>query len=177
MENILNIQNLHVEYHADGKTVHAVNGIDLSLDKKQTLGLVGETGAGKTTTALALLRLIPNPPGKITAGEVWFNGENLLTKSEREMRKIRGNKISMIFQDPMTALNPVLTVSDQIAEVIRIHQKCSRKEAEKRAGDDGACRYSCRTLQGISPSIVRRYEAEDRNCHRLGLQSAASDCG
>ena len=133
MENILNIQNLHVEYHADGKTVHAVNGIDLSLDKKQTLGLVGETGAGKTTTALALLRLIPNPPGKITAGEVWFNGENLLTKSEREMRKIRGNKISMIFQDPMTALNPVLTMSDQIAEVIRIHQKCSRKEAEKRA--------------------------------------------
>lgn len=133
MEKILNIKNLRVEYRADGKTVHAVNGINLSLDKKQTLGLVGETGAGKTTTALALLRLIPNPPGRITEGEVWFNGENLLNKSEREMRKIRGNKISMIFQDPMTALNPVLTVSDQIAEVIRIHQKCSRKEAERRA--------------------------------------------
>ena len=106
--NLLNIRGLSVEFHTDSGVVKAVNGMDLSLNKKETLGLVGETGAGKTTTALAILNLVPDPPGIITAGEVEFEGENILEKKEKDMRKIRGEKISMIFQDPMTSLNPVM---------------------------------------------------------------------
>ena len=133
MGTILEIRDLSVEFHSDGHIVHAVNGIRLKLREKETLGLVGETGAGKTTTALSIMQLISSPPGKITRGEILFEGEDLLKKPAKEMRKIRGNKISMIFQDPMTALNPVLTVSDQIAEVIRNHQKCSRAQALQQA--------------------------------------------
>ena len=133
MGTILEIRDLSVEFHSDGHIVHAVNGIRLKLREKETLGLVGETGAGKTTTALSIMQLISSPPGKITRGEILFEGDDLLKKPAKEMRKIRGNKISMIFQDPMTALNPVLTVSDQIAEVIRNHQKCSRAQALQQA--------------------------------------------
>ena len=114
-------------------TVQAVNHIDLSIEKGETLGLVGETGAGKTTTALGILRLVPDPPGKIVSGSIQFDGEELLEASEARMRHIRGGAISMIFQDPMTALNPVLQVQDQIAEVIALHKKCSRGEANRRA--------------------------------------------
>ena len=135
MGTILEIRDLSVEFHSDGHIVHAVNGIHLKLREKETLGLVGETGAGKTTTALSIMQLISSPPGKITRGEILFEGDDLLKKPAKEMRKIRGNKISMIFQDPMTALNPVLTVSDQIAEVIRNHQKCSRAQALQQAVD------------------------------------------
>lgn len=133
--SLLEIKNLVIHYLTDDGCVQAVNGIDLSLEKGDTLGLVGETGAGKTTTALGIMRLIPNPPGKIIDGEIIFNGENLLEKSEAEMRKIRGGKISMIFQDPMTALNPVLQVDRQIAEVIQHHTKCTYREAMHRALD------------------------------------------
>ena len=133
MGTILEIRDLYVEFHSDEHIVHAVNGIHLKLREKETLGLVGETGAGKTTTALSIMQLISSPPGKITRGEILFEGDDLLKKPAKEMRKIRGNKISMIFQDPMTALNPVLTVSDQIAEVIRNHQKCSRAQALQQA--------------------------------------------
>lgn len=130
----LEIKELHVHYITDTATVKAVNGIDLSLQKGETLGLVGETGAGKTTTALSLLRLIPDPPGKIMDGDIRLEGESLLKYKESEMRKLRGNKIAMIFQDPMTSLNPVLTVGDQIAEVIKFHHKgISLGEANKRA--------------------------------------------
>ncbi|MBE5784295.1 MAG: ABC transporter ATP-binding protein [Clostridiales bacterium] len=132
-ENILEIKDLYVQYSAGKDTVRAVNGITLSLEKGESLGLVGETGAGKTTTALSIMGLIPNPPGKITGGEILYRGENLREKSEKEMRKIRGNEISMIFQDPMTALNPMLTVGDQIAEVIRLHQNVTKAEAFQRA--------------------------------------------
>ena len=103
---LLNIKNLVVQYITDDGVVEAVNGIDIELNEKETLGLVGETGAGKTTTALSILRLVPDPPGKIIDGEIYFEGENILEKSVEDMRKIRGNKISMIFQDPMTSLNP-----------------------------------------------------------------------
>ena len=133
MGTILEIRDLYVEFHSDEHIAHAVNGIHLKLREKETLGLVGETGAGKTTTALSIMQLISSPPGKITRGEILFEGDDLLKKPAKEMRKIRGNKISMIFQDPMTALNPVLTVSDQIAEVIRNHQKCSRAQALQQA--------------------------------------------
>ena len=114
-QNILEIKDLFVQYSAGRDTVRAVNGINLTLEEGESLGLVGETGAGKTTTALSIMRLIPNPPGKITGGEILYRGENLMEKSEAEMRKIRGHEISMIFQDPMTALNPMLSVGDQIA--------------------------------------------------------------
>jgi peptide/nickel transport system ATP-binding protein len=100
---------------------------------KEVIGFVGETGAGKTTTAMGIMRLIPNPPGKILGGEIIFQGRNLLELSEAEMREIRGDKITMIFQDPMTSLNPVLTVGEQIAEVVLLHNKISKKEAMERA--------------------------------------------
>ena len=132
-QNILEIKDLFVQYSAGRDTVRAVNGINLTLEEGESLGLVGETGAGKTTTALSIMRLIPNPPGKITGGEILYRGENLMEKSEAEMRKIRGHEISMIFQDPMTALNPMLSVGDQIAEVIRLHEKISRADAMRKA--------------------------------------------
>ena len=127
--SILEIKNLNVHYLTDEGTVYAVNGVNLSLEPGESLGLVGETGAGKTTISLSVIGTLPMPPGKITEGEIWFEGKNLLKLSEREMRKIRGKKISMIFQDPMTALNPLKTVGDQIAEGIKEHSKCSRKDA------------------------------------------------
>ena len=133
--SLLEIKDLSIQYVTDESVVSAVNGISLTLDEGTTLGLVGETGAGKTTTALGIMRLVPDPPGKITGGQILYRGEDLFQKSEREMRKIRGKDISMIFQDPMTALNPVHPVGRQIAEVIKLHQNCSAKEAAKRAGE------------------------------------------
>ena len=117
--NLLEIKDLYVQYTADGRAVEAVNGITITVKKGDTLGLVGETGAGKTTTALAIMGLVPDPPGKVTSGEILLNGENLLQKSAKDMRTIRGKDIAMIFQDPMTSLNPVLPVGDQIREVIQ----------------------------------------------------------
>ena len=130
--SFLEIKDLTIHFLTDDGCVQAVGGIDLTLEKGGTLGLVGETGAGKTTTALGILRLIPSP-GKIVKGEIWLDGENLMEKSELEMRRIRGKRIAMIFQDPMTALNPVLRVDEQIAEGIRIHEGCSKTEALGRA--------------------------------------------
>ncbi len=130
--SFLEIKDLTIHFLTDDGCVQAVGGIDLSLEKGGTLGLVGETGAGKTTTALGILRLIPSP-GKIVKGEIRLDGENLMEKSELEMRRIRGKRIAMIFQDPMTALNPVLRVDEQIAEGIRIHEGCSKTEALDRA--------------------------------------------
>lgn len=135
MSKILEIKDLTIHYVTDDEVVRAVNDISVSLEEGESLGLVGETGAGKTTTAMGILGLVPDPPGKIIGGEVLYKGRNLLELSEAEMRKIRGHEISMIFQDPMTALNPVLTVGDQIMEVIKLHQKVSKAEAMKRAMD------------------------------------------
>lgn len=130
---LLQVKNLHVHYITDDADVSAVNGISFELRKGDTIGLVGETGAGKTTTAMAIMQLIPDPPGVIKEGEIIFNGKNLIENSEKENQKIRGNGISMIFQDPMTALNPTMTIGKQLMEVIQRHNKVSRAEAEKRA--------------------------------------------
>jgi len=130
---ILNIENLVVHYETENGIVQAVNGINLKLEKKKAIGLVGETGAGKTTTALAMLCLIPEPPGVIKSGVIELDGENILTKNIKELEKIRGKDISMIFQDPMTALNPVFTVGEQIAESIILHEKVTRGEAHENA--------------------------------------------
>ena len=132
---LLRVRDLTIEYVTGSGTVHAVNGISFDINRGETLGLVGETGAGKTTTALGLMQLIPDPPGRITGGSIEFNGRDLLKMSKSEKRSFRGREASMIFQDPMTALNPVLTVGEQIAEVVRIHKKISRKEALKTAAE------------------------------------------
>jgi len=125
----LEINNLVVEYRTDDGVVHALNGIDLEIEKGKTLGFVGETGAGKTTTGLSILRLVPDPPGVTVDGTIKLNGENIFDKTEKEMETIRGKAVSMIFQDPMTSLNPVLTVEDQIAEVIEHHEKCGKEQS------------------------------------------------
>ena len=133
MENVLTIKDLTIQYRTNERVVEAVNHLNLTLGKGESLGLVGETGAGKTTTALGIMGLVPDPPGIICGGEIVFEGEDLLKMGKHKRRLIRGNKISMIFQDPMTSLNPVMTVGDQIAESIRIHEKVSRAQAAKRA--------------------------------------------
>lgn len=132
-DKLLNIKDLTIQYKTEDGVVKAVNGINLDLKEGETLGLVGETGAGKTTTALGVMRLIPNPPGEIMSGNIEFEGRDLLSLSEDDMRGIRGNKISMIFQDPMTSLNPVLSVGEQISEVILIHQDINVETAVDKA--------------------------------------------
>jgi peptide/nickel transport system ATP-binding protein len=132
-ENLLEIKNLSVEYHTDDAVVYAVNNISLEVKKGESIGLVGETGAGKTTIAKSVLGILPQLQAKIKSGEIYFEGNDLLKLSEKEMQKIRGNKIAMIFQDPMTALNPIETVGFQIAEAIKRHNKIKRQEARERA--------------------------------------------
>ena len=132
-DKLLEIRDLVVHYETDEAVVEAVNHISFSLEAGDTLGLVGETGAGKTTVALSIMGLLPYPPAHIISGSILLDGQDITKCKERELRKIRGNKASMIFQDPMTALNPVRTVGDQIAEVVRLHQKVSRKEAWAKA--------------------------------------------
>ena len=134
-QTLLSVEDLNIVYEVDGEITRAVTGLNLNLNKGETLGLIGETGAGKTTTALGLMRLVPDPPGRITAGKVVYDGQDLLQLPEEEMRHIRGNRISMIFQDPMTSLNPVMPVGEQIAEVIRIHEAVSKDEAISKAGE------------------------------------------
>ncbi len=126
---LLKIRNLHTYFFTDEGVAKAVDGVDLELEEGGTLGVVGESGCGKSVTALSIMRLIPEPPGKITKGEILFEGTDLLRISEAEMRKIRGRSISMIFQEPMTSLNPVFQIGDQISEVLRLHEGMSRKGA------------------------------------------------
>ena len=150
-ETLLQIRDLVVQYSADDDIVHAVNGIDLTLEKGQILGLVGETGAGKTTTALAILKLLPKYSAKITGGQILFDGTDITAASEKEMRKLRGNRISMIFQDPMTSLSPVARVGKQISEVIRLHNPdMSRKEVDEKLDE-------ILTMVGIPPERKVEY--------------------
>ena len=130
---LLSIRNLSVEYHANDSVIRAVNGVSLDLDAGCTLGLVGETGSGKTTIAKSIMRILLQPPAVIREGEVFFDGRDLLKLSEKEMRRVRGGDISMVFQDPMTALNPIAYVGDQIAEAIRLHEKPGKLEAKRKA--------------------------------------------
>ncbi len=132
---VLDVRDLAVSFKTEDGTVRAVNGLSFSVEAGTTLGIVGESGSGKSVTSLAIMRLIPQPPGKIDRGRVFFKGEDLLAKSESEMRKIRGRDIAMIFQDPMTSLNPVLTVGEQIAEATRLHLGYSKRDALAKAVD------------------------------------------
>src|SRR5665647_1579995 len=120
---ILEIENLTIHYETEDEVVKAVRGISLKLERRKAIGLVGETGAGKTTTALAILRLVPSPPGVIKSGSIKVEGKDIFALNYEQLQKMRGNDVSMVFQDPMTSLNPVFTVGRQIAETIRIHEK------------------------------------------------------
>ena len=151
-EKMLEIKDLSVIYETDLETVYAVNGVTLSLEKGATLGLVGETGAGKTTLALTLMRLLPERTGKVTSGCITFEGENVVELPEANIRKIRGDKIAMIFQDPMTSLNPVLTVGEQIAEALYVHNDSGRSKEEIEARVDETL-----TLVGIPPARKHEY--------------------
>jgi len=130
---LLSVEHLEVQFKTQDGIVRAVNDVSFHVDRGETLGIVGESGSGKSVTAMSLMRLIPNPPGKIAGGRVMFDGEDLLQLSEPDMRHIRGNRIAMIFQDPMTSLNPVLTIGRQITESLELHMKLSNREARRRA--------------------------------------------
>ncbi len=149
-EPILHVKDLVVHYETDEAVVEAVNGLTFTVGKKKTLGLVGETGAGKTTTALSILNLVANPPGKIKQGEILLEGKNVLDFSQDELENMRGNDVAMIFQDPMTALNPVMTVGEQIAQSFEIHEKLGKKEAFEKA-------KTMLKLVGISESRAQDY--------------------
>lgn len=135
-EKLLEIQDLHVHYNSNGETVRAVNGVSFSIGRQETLGLVGETGAGKTTTALSIMQLLPEKIGQICQGSIRLNGSELLEEKAAAMREIRGAKIAMIFQDPMTSLNPVITVGDQILEALNLHNTDNKSKEELEARVD-----------------------------------------
>jgi oligopeptide/dipeptide ABC transporter ATP-binding protein len=133
MSKLLEVKNLKTYFYTDDGVAKAVDDVSFDLDKGETLGLVGESGCGKSVSALSIMRLIPNPPGKIVGGEILFKGENLVKKTEKEMQDIRGNDVAMIFQEPMTSLNPVFTCGYQIDEAVILHQNVSKEEAKKRS--------------------------------------------
>lgn len=150
-EVFLSVEDLSVEYTSDAKVIHAVNNISFQLRRGSTLGLVGETGAGKTSIAKAIIGILPNPPARVPNGKIILDGEDLLRLPEKSMREIRGQKVSMIFQDPMTALNPVMPIGDQIAEAVRLHnQNFSKADAQKRA-------LEMLTMVGITPERYSEY--------------------
>ncbi len=132
---LIQVKNLSVDFHTEESTVHAVRGVSFSIPKGKTVGLVGESGSGKSVTALSLMRLLSEPPGRISGGEVFLEDKNILNLSEKQMRKIRGNRMSMIFQEPMSSLNPVFTVGNQIAEALILHQALSKKQAFQKTID------------------------------------------
>lgn len=149
-EKLLEVKNLNVIYETDYATIYAVNGIDLTVYKGETLGLVGETGAGKTTTALSIMRLLPEKIGLIKEGHIEFDGKNITEATEEDMQLLRGESVSMIFQDPMTSLNPILNIEDQIAEVLMLHKDLSRGEIAKRVDE-------ILELVGIPPERKKEY--------------------
>jgi peptide/nickel transport system ATP-binding protein len=134
-ERLLDVKNLKTYFFTDEGVVRAVDGVDLYIDKGETLGVVGESGCGKSVTALSIMKLIPQPPGKIVEGQILYNGVNLVDLPPNKMRKIRGKEISMVFQEPMTSLNPVFTVGEQIAEALRLHEGLGRREAMDKTVD------------------------------------------
>lgn len=132
-ETVLQVKNLKTYFYTEEGMVPAVDGLDFELGKGETLAIVGESGCGKSVTSLSVLRIVPTPPGKILDGEILYKGEDLLKKSEREMRAVRGNEISMIFQEPLTSLNPVFTIGKQITDILRMHQGMNKKQAYEKA--------------------------------------------
>jgi oligopeptide/dipeptide ABC transporter ATP-binding protein len=163
MRPLLEIESLRVEFTRKGRSLPAVSEVSLAVDRGRTLGVVGESGSGKTVTALSILRLVPSPPGRIVAGRIWFQDRDLLAVPEEEMARIRGKDISMVFQEPMTALNPVFTVGEQVAEVYRIHLRLGKGEAWSSAvemlakvGISDAARRACDYPHQLSGGMRQR---------------------
>ena len=186
----LQVRDLVVEYTSDGKVIHAVNGVNFDLERGKALALVGETGAGKTTIAKSIMRILPDPPAHVRSGQVVLQGRDLMKLNEADMRKVRGKEISMIFQDPMTALNPTMRIGDQIAEVIRLHDKVTKAESMQKAQKmletvgitaerygNYPHQFSGLACQRISAPVLRRHEAARGHRHGTGQQPAAPDCG
>jgi oligopeptide transport system ATP-binding protein len=133
MTTLIEVNDLKTRFFTQDGVVHAVNGISYHVDEGETLGIVGESGCGKSVSVLSVMRLIPTPPGKIVGGEVWFEGRDLLKVDQEEIRSVRGNKIAMIFQDPMTSLNPVLTIGQQVSEALQLHMGMNKEQAKQRS--------------------------------------------
>jgi oligopeptide transport system ATP-binding protein len=133
--SLLEVKDLTTRFYTDDGIVQAVNGVSWHVDEGETLGIVGESGCGKSVSVLSILRLIPQPPGKIESGEVWFEEQDLLKLSDDKMRSVRGNKMAMVFQDPMTSLNPVLTINQQISEAVTLHMGMNKKQARERTAE------------------------------------------
>lgn len=167
MEDLLEIKNLYVQYKTERAHVYALNGLDLDIKKGDSIGLVGESGAGKTTTALSILRLLPNNVGSVTDGEILYKGRSVMDMSEQEVMGIRGGKISMIFQNPLTSLNPVFSVGEQIAMVLRKHANMSSKEALRRASQ-------LLETVGIAGNRVKDYPSQFSGGMRQRVGIAAS---
>ena len=175
---VLNVRGLTTEFATEEGVVHAVNGISYTLKEGETLGVVGESGCGKTVHALSVLRLVPPPAGRIVAGQVMYQGYDLLQLPEEEVRQIRGREIAMIFQDPMTSLNPVLTVGEQIMEPLRWHLdmgKSSGASACSRVARPGRDPRSHLAAGCLSPRVLRRHASTRHDRHGLGLPSPAAD--
>ena len=172
----LEVKNLRTHFFTRRGIVKAVDGVDFHVGRGETFGLVGESGCGKSVTCLSILRLVPQPAGQIVEGEILLEGSDLLKKSEGEMRRIRGSRVSMILQDPMTSLNPVFTVGDQVMEGLKIHLglegKGSLGKSQKNVGNGAHC-LSGGSFEELAPSAKRRNEAESRGSHFSLLRTQA----
>ena len=184
MEDVLlHVEDLKTYFYTDEGVVPGVDGVSFEVRKGETLAIVGESGCGKSATSLSILRIVQSPPGRIIGGRILFGDVDLLQLSEKKMRDIRGNEISMIFQEPMTSLNPVFTVGEQISQPLRHHQKLDRKQAREKAirfnRNDPAGR-NCRSGtcdRPISPSVLRWNAPAHHDCHGARLPAADPDCG
>ena len=178
-DNVLEIKNLHTYFYTDGGVIKAVDGVDVELRRGATLGIVGESGSGKSVTSLSVMGLLAGTKGKIADGEILLDGDDIVKLTKEQQRKLRGSKISMIFQEPMTSLNPVMKIGDQVAECVLQHEKISKKEALKKAEDmlrktGSACgAYD----EGVSVPAFRRPETEGHDCHGTCMQAGNPDCG
>ena len=170
MEKLLEVNDLRTYFFTPDKTIPAVDGVSFHINKGETLCIVGESGSGKSVTSLSVMQLVPTPPGKYVSGQILFEGEDILKKTESEMCGIRGNIISMIYQEPMTSLNPVFSIGDQLMETLRIHQKLTKKEAQKKAVHILSLYLRPGiAYERVSPSTVRRYAAEGHDRHGAEL--------
>ena len=179
MEKILEVKDLHVSFQTYGGDVQAVRGVNFNLYKGETLAIVGESGSGKSVTAQTLMKLIPMPPSKIKGGQILFEGTDIVSKTEKEMEKIRGKEISMIFQDPMTSLNPTMRVGKQIMEVLIKHQEYVKIRGERKSHgiiEIGRDSYARKTSEPISARIFRWDETASDDCHCISGKTKTAYC-